>query len=93
MQSYDAINQDGEEAFGSLMTLFGYRIKEPLTVPQFLNAVGALSEGCSLRDRVDNEMLGIVRPTGPHGEDQQWTIFGIGLHALVLEFFELDPDF
>jgi len=93
MQSYDAINQEGEEAFGSLMTLFGYRIKEPLTVPQFLNAVGALSEGCSLRDRVDNKMLGIVRPTGPHGEDQQWTIFGIGLHALVMEFFELDPSF
>ncbi len=93
MRSYDAINREGEEAFGSLMTLFGYRIKEPLTVPQFLNAVGALSEGCSLRDRVDNKMLGIVRPTGPHGEEQQWTIFGIGLHALVLEFFELDPDF
>ena len=93
MQSYDAINREGEDAFGSLMTLFGYRIKEPLTVPQFLNAVGALSEGCSLRDRVDNKMLGIVRPTGPHGENQQWTIFGIGLHALVLEFFEPDPNF
>jgi len=93
MRSYDAINKEGEEAFGSLMTIFGYRIKVPLTVPQFLNAVGALSEGCSLRDRVDTEMLGIARPTGPHGEDQEWTIFGIGLHALVLEFFELDPSF
>jgi len=92
MRSYDAINQQGEEAFGSLMALFGYRIKEPLTVPQFLNAVGALSEGCSLRDRVDTKMLGIARPTGPHGEDQEWTIFGIGLHGLVLEFFELDPS-
>jgi len=92
MQSYDAINQEGEKAFGSLMTVFGYRIKEPLTVLQFLNAVGALSEGCSLRDRVDTKMLGIVRPTGACGEDQTWTIFGIGLHALVLEFFELDPN-
>jgi hypothetical protein len=93
MRSYDAINEEGEVAFGSLMTIFGYRIREPLTVAQFLNAVGALSEGCSLRDRVDTQMLGIVRPTGPDGEDQEWTIFGIGLHALVLEFFELDPDF
>ncbi len=93
MQSYDAINLEGEEAFGSLMAIFGYRIKEPLTVPQFLNAVGALSEGCSLRDRVDTKMLGIVRPTAAHGEDQQWTILGIGLHALILEFFELDPNF
>jgi len=92
MEGYDAINEEGEEAFGDLMTLFGYRIKEPLTVSQFLNAVGALSEGCSLRDRVDTKMLGIVRPTGAHGEDQTWTIFGIGLHALVIEFFEPDPN-
>lgn len=91
MRSYDAINQEGEEAFGGLMTLFGYRIREPLTIPQFLNAAGALSEGCSLRDRVDATMLGITRPTGENGEDQQWTIFGIGLHALVVEFFEIDP--
>lgn len=92
MQSYDAINEQGAEAFGGLMMLFGYRIKEPLTIPQFLNAVGALSEGCSLRDRVDTKMLGIARPTGAHGEDQTWTIFGIGLHALVMEFFEPDPS-
>ena len=69
MQSYDAINREGEEAFGSLMTLFGYRTRDPLTVAQFLNAVGALSEGCSLRDRVDSKMFGIVRPTGPDGEE------------------------
>jgi hypothetical protein len=91
MQSYDSINEQGEGAFSSLMELFGYRVREPLTVSQFLNAVGALSEGCSLRDRVDTKMLDIVRPTGAHGEDQVWTIFGIGLHALVVEFFEVDP--
>jgi hypothetical protein len=92
MESYDTINEQGEEAFSGLMTTFDYRVKEPLTVPQFLNAVGALAEGCSLRDRVDTQMVGIVRPTGPHGADQNWTIFGIGLHALVLEFFEPNPN-
>ena len=92
MQSYDTINQQGYEAFGGLMASLGYQPKEPLTVAQFLNAAGALSEGCSLRDRVDTTMLGIVRPTGAHGEDQTWTIHGIGLHALVQEFFEPDPD-
>ncbi len=91
-QSYDHISQQGEEAFGGLMTVLGYRPKEPLTVPQFLNAAGALAEGCSLRDRVDSKMLGIIRPTGGQGEDQSWTIYGIGLHALVQEFFEPDPD-
>jgi hypothetical protein len=93
MESYDAINRQGEEAFGGLMTVLGYRLREPLTVPQFLNAAGALSEGCSLRDRVDSKMLGIVRPTGPDGADQSWTVYGIGLNALVDGFFEPDPDY
>jgi len=92
MESYDAINDQGEEAFSGLMSILGYRLRVPLTVPQFLNAAGALSEGCSLRDRVDSKMLGIARPTGPAGEEQLWTVHGIGLHALVLEFFEPDPD-
>jgi hypothetical protein len=92
MESYDAINQQGEEAFGGLMTILGYRLKGELTVLQFLNAAGALAEGCSLRDRVDTKMLGITRPTGPRGEAQTWTLYGIGLHALVQEFFEPDPN-
>ena len=92
MASYEAINQQGLEAFGGLMTSLGYRLREPLTIAQFLNAAGALGEGCSLRDRVDTTMLGIVRPTGVNGEEQSWTIHGIGLHALVHEFFEPDPD-
>ena len=92
MRSYETINQQGLEAFGGLLTSLGYRPREPLTVAQFLNAAGALGEGCSLRDRVDTNMLGIVRPTGGQGEDQVWTIHGIGLHALVNEFFEPDPN-
>ncbi len=92
MRSYETINEQGHAAFGGLMAILGYRPKEPLTVPQFLNAAGALAEGCSLRDRVDTKMLGIIRPTGPRGEDQTWTIYGIGLHALVQEFFEPDPN-
>jgi hypothetical protein len=92
MESYDTISQEGEEAFGGLMTILGYRLREPLTIQQFLNAAGALAEGCSLRDRVDTRMLGIVRPTGAQGEDQTWTIYGIGLHALIQEFFEPDPN-
>ncbi len=93
MESYDHINEQGQQTFGGLLSILGYRSREPLTVQQFLNAAGALSEGCSLRDRVDSQMVGITRPTGEQGEDQSWTIFGIGLHALILEFFEPDPEF
>jgi hypothetical protein len=92
MEGYEEINQHAEEVFGFLMMLLGYRLRDPLTVRQFLNAAGALSEGCSLRDRVDSQMAGIVRPTGPAGEDQDWTIYAIGLEALTRQFFEPDPD-
>jgi hypothetical protein len=37
-------------------------------------------------------MNGIMRPTGPDGEEQEWTLFGLALEALAYEFFELDPD-
>ena len=64
----------------------------PLTFRQLSVAVGALAEGCSLRQRVDGAMAGILRPTGPGGAEQEWTLFAIGLEALVEMFLEPDPD-
>jgi hypothetical protein len=64
-----------------------------LTVRQFTIAVAALAEGCVLRDRVDSKhMSGIMRPTGPSGQMQEWTLFGLALEALSGAFFELDPE-
>ncbi len=37
-------------------------------------------------------MSGIVRPTGPDGPVREWTLFAVGLEALVVQFFQLDPD-
>ncbi len=54
--------------------------------------MGALAEGCSLRQHVDPHLGVILRPTGPRGEDQEWTLFAIGLEALLMHFFEPDPD-
>jgi hypothetical protein len=68
------------------------RIRAPLTFRQLSVAVGALAEGCALRQRVDHHMEGILRPTGPDGEDQEWTLFAIGLEGLLQTFLELDPD-
>ena len=46
-----------------------------------------------MRDRVDNsKMEGIVRATGPGGEKQEWTLFGVAFEGLVWQFFEIDPD-
>jgi hypothetical protein len=91
MEGYEAINSHFEEAFGVLMGILMVRIRKPLTVRQFADAVGALVEGCSLRDRVTDGMANIMRPTGPDGQMQEWTTFSIGLVALATEFFEPVP--
>jgi hypothetical protein len=42
---------------------------------------------------VDEEgMGGIMRATGPGGDEREWTLFGIGLEALARQFFEIDAD-
>lgn len=92
VSGYDTVTQLYEEAYQALSALLGMRVREPLTIRQFTVSIGALAEGCALRQRVDGQMEGIVRPTGPDGEDQEWTLFGIGLEALQRFFFEPDPD-
>ena len=70
----------------------GLRLRHPLTLRQMTIAISALVEGCALRDQVDHDsMRRIPRPTGTHGELEEWTLFGIGLEALVWQFLELIP--
>ena len=33
-----------------------------------------------------------MRPTGPDGAMEEWTLVGVGLEALVHQFLEIDPD-
>jgi hypothetical protein len=92
-QAYRAVTDHMEAVYRAGMEFVGYRVRAPLTVRQFTIAVAALAEGCVLRMRVDAaHMKGIVRPTGPQGEDQEWTLFGLALEALADAFFELDPE-
>ncbi len=91
--SYQAVTERMEGIYKAGMDFVGYRVRSGLTVRQFTIAVAALAEGCVLRDRVDSaHMNSIMRPTGPDGEEQEWTLFGLALEALANEFFELDSD-
>jgi hypothetical protein len=92
LDGYDGFTKLWEGAYRALAAVLGMRVRTPLTFRQLTVAVGALAEGCSLRQRVDRQMLKILRPTGPKGEDQEWTLFAIGLEALLQQFFEPDPD-
>ena len=92
-QSYLDVTDQMERIYSSLMDVLGYRVCGGVTVRQFAIAAAALTEGCVLRDRVDAaQMSGISRPSGRHGETQEWTLFGLALHALTEQFFELDPE-
>jgi hypothetical protein len=91
-EAYQAVTERMEGIYKAGMDFVGYRVRPGLTVRQFTIAVAALAEGCVLRNRVDAAtMNGIIRPTGPNGDDQEWTLFGLALEALAHEFFELDP--
>jgi len=52
----------------------------------------ALVEGCALRQVGAEDLDVIERPTGPGASMQEWTLFAIGLEALAVEYFEIDPD-
>lgn len=90
---YDAFNDRIEEVYMAMAKLVGYRVRQPLTLRQFTIAVDTMGQGCGLRDRIDSRgMDGIMVPTGPNGESQEWTLFGIAFEGLVKQFFELDPE-
>jgi len=92
-RSYEDVTTQMEAIYTSLLEFIGYRVRRGLTVRQFAIAAAALTEGCVLRDRVDPvEMNGIVRNTGRSGEEQHWTLFGLALHGLADQFFELNVE-
>jgi hypothetical protein len=92
-QAYLAMTDRMEAIYQAGLDFVGFRARDGLTVNHFTIAVAALAEGCALRNRVDaTRMKGIMRPTGPNGEEQEWTLFGLALDALAEQFFEADPD-
>ena len=93
LEGYGSVTKFWEEVYGGLIEFLGLRPRLPWTVHDFTVAVTALGEGYSLRQHVEGGLARCLRPTGPDGEDQEWTMFGIGLEALALQYFEPDPEF
>jgi hypothetical protein len=83
-----------EAGFAGAMEVLGLRMRESFTVRQLALAVVAFAQGCALRAGVDETTRQkIDRPTGPGGEPQSWTLFAVGLAALIERFVETDPEF
>jgi hypothetical protein len=76
--------------FEQTFAVIGIRMRPGLTVRQLSMLAISLTEGFTIWDRVDPTMTRhILRPTGPAGEKREWTIFSLGLEALVWQFAEL----
>jgi hypothetical protein len=93
LSGFEAYTERIEALYAAMVSFLGLRLREPFTLHDFFVAEDSLSEGYGLRNRVDaGARKVILRPTGPGGEDQEWTIFAVALEALVRQFFEPDPD-
>lgn len=87
------LDTDGWEAvYAGLADHLGLRLRAPFTLRQFTVSVGALVEGCALRHFGAEDLDAIDRPTGPDGALQSWTLLAVGLQALAVQYFEIDPD-
>jgi hypothetical protein len=92
-EGYTSFTKMWDDTFGALAALLGLRIRRDADMSQFVMVLVALDQGFSLRHRINGMIEYVTRPTGPNGEDEDWTLFALGLEALVQQFFEPDPAY
>jgi hypothetical protein len=94
-QVYEEFATRWDFVFMQTFAVIGVRLRPGLTIRQLSMLAISLTEGFSIWERVDPTMTRhILRPTGPNGEKQEWTLFSLGLEGLVWQFAELveSPD-
>jgi len=90
-RSYEEFVSRWEFVFTQTFAVLGIRMRPGLTVRQLSMLAVSLTEGFTVWDRVEPTMTrDILRPTGAAGEKEEWTLFSIGLEALVWQFAELE---
>ena len=89
---YMSVTQFWSQNFIALIDVLGLRVRHPMTMDQFSTAAIAYAEGCALRQLASGHTGMMIRPTGPDGEDQEWSPFAVGLEALAYQFLEPDPE-
>ena len=90
---YRSVAEYWEGIYRGIIDHLGLRLRAPLTLLQFSQAVTSMSEGDSLHQRVVPEARHLHMPTGRGGEMREWTLYAVGLEAVARQFFEPDPDF
>ncbi len=88
---YVSITEFWEASTAGFMAYLGLRFRAPWTLRQYTITSTALSEGYALRQYIEGGLDTIMRPTGPGGELQEWTMFGAAIEALAVQCVEADP--
>lgn len=68
---------------------YGFRLCEPFTMDDFVEAVLMMTEGSATRLTSSEQRDVVLRPTGVDGEMQEWTLLAVGVDALTRTFFEV----
>jgi len=90
---YLSVTRFWSQNFIALIDVLGVRVRHPWSMDQFSMAAIAFAEGCALRQLTSGHTEMTIRPTGPDEEDQEWSLFAVGLEALAYQFLEPDPEF
>jgi hypothetical protein len=81
--------KDFAAVLAEILPILRYRVKEGIDLHQTSTAIYALSEGLALHDRFAPEsVLTVALPTADVGEQERWTLFSVGVHALLAHFVE-----
>ncbi|MFV4913643.1 hypothetical protein PFZ49_08800 [Microbacterium lacticum] len=74
------------EFYASLMEAYGLRMKAPLTVADFTEAMAAMGEGFAVRALEGIDHPRVTAAVGDEVPEGDWTLFALGVRALVNEF-------
>ena len=90
-RSYEEFAARWDFVFEQAFSVIGIRMRSGITIRQPSMLAISLTEGFTVWDRIDpSATRHILRTTGPDGAKQEWSLFSIGLEALVWQFAKLD---
>ncbi|MBN9176575.1 MAG: hypothetical protein J0I43_04310 [Microbacterium sp.] len=79
------------EFYAYLMEAYGLRMKSPLTITDFTEAMAAMGEGFAIRALEGLEHPRYESTNGDEIPAGEWTLFALGVRALVNEFMTAVP--